>query len=403
MDETTKIYADDSQYTNTDVEIFDADEDIPDDSPPSAEESMRYYGVDFDVTGLVRRLNNKDLVVPSFDPSYTEGKTGVEGFQRRFVWPKKQMDRFIESLLLGYPVPGIFLVERPNRRFLVLDGQQRLRTLQAFYEGIYNNESKKSVFTLENVGELFRHKTYKDLSEADRRLLDSSVLQTTVVVPREDNLESIYRVFERINSSGVKLQPHEIRVALFNGELINLIRELNTTPSWRSLFGNQSPRLKDHELILRYLMLTELADILYNNNWDKDAIRKSGDDPDSFRYSGMASSLNSYLAKHRNLEGLDKEKIKQEFLTATDAILAGPGKDALRPRGAQINAAHTDALLVGTTLALRKSNDISPAKTTEINQKLLEDTEYTKSIYESTGHFENVIKRLQTSVQLFTS
>ena len=45
------------------------------------------------------------------------------------------MDRFIESLLLGYPIPGIFLVQQPDKKLLVLDGQQRLRTLQAFYSG----------------------------------------------------------------------------------------------------------------------------------------------------------------------------------------------------------------------------------------------------------------------------
>src|SRR5581483_10291243 len=95
-----------------DVEVNDIDANTPEDSPPTAEESMRYYGVDFDVLGLVRRFGQKDLVVPSFDPASTDGEKDVEGFQRQFVWPKKQMDRFIESLLLGYPVPGIFLVER---------------------------------------------------------------------------------------------------------------------------------------------------------------------------------------------------------------------------------------------------------------------------------------------------
>jgi hypothetical protein len=71
------------------------------------------------------------------DP-YTLGvDTGsdVEGFQRRFVWKKFKMDRFVESLLLGYPVPAIFLVQQPNKKMLVLDGQQRLRTLQYFFSG----------------------------------------------------------------------------------------------------------------------------------------------------------------------------------------------------------------------------------------------------------------------------
>src|SRR5207248_9089273 len=89
------------------------------------------YGADFPVDALVDRLNNDDIVIPTFDPEVT-GDFGVAGFLRGFVWKKLQCDRFVESILLNLPVPGIFLVLQPNGKFLVLDGQQRLRTLQAF-------------------------------------------------------------------------------------------------------------------------------------------------------------------------------------------------------------------------------------------------------------------------------
>jgi hypothetical protein len=365
---------------------------------------MRYYGVDFDVLGLVRRLDQNDLIVPSFEPAFSEGESGVEGFQRQFVWPKKQMDRFVESLLLGYPVPGIFLVERPSRRFLVLDGQQRLGTLRSFYAGAYKplGNKKKEVFTLESVGEQFRGKTYKSLSEADRRLLDSTVIQSTVVVPKEDNLEAVYLVFERINSSGIKLQPQEIRVALYSGALINLLRELNASKSWRQMFGPPHPRLKDHELILRYLFLTESAEALANHGWDREAAREDPEVADSIYRSGMASSLNRYLGRHRDLEDLDKQKIVAEFTAATDLLDAALGKKALRPRGGQVNAAHTDALLVGITLALRKGIALDPERVVQISTKLLTDDAYNKSIYESTAHLESVTTRLQMAERLFS-
>ena len=59
---------------------------------PQAHE-LSYFGTDFDVHGLVRRLNQGDIVVPSFDPSEMPG-VDLAGFQRRFVWQKYQMDRF---------------------------------------------------------------------------------------------------------------------------------------------------------------------------------------------------------------------------------------------------------------------------------------------------------------------
>ncbi len=91
--------------------------------------SITSYGADYPVDGLVKRIEDGDIVIPLFRMQPEEGQTTV-GFQREFVWKKSQADRFIESLLLGLPVPGIFLVKEPNGKFLVLDGQQRLRTRQ---------------------------------------------------------------------------------------------------------------------------------------------------------------------------------------------------------------------------------------------------------------------------------
>src|SRR5262249_38403483 len=116
--------------------------------------AVNYSGQDFDVDGLVRRLNNRDILIPIFGHQDTEIETA--GFQRRFVWKRSQMDRFIESLLLGYPIPGIFLIRQSDRRYLVLDGQQRLRTLQYFYGGIYEGRE----FALKNVSQEFRDLTF---------------------------------------------------------------------------------------------------------------------------------------------------------------------------------------------------------------------------------------------------
>lgn len=112
---------------------------------------VTYSGQDFDINGLVRRLNNEDIVVPSF--GHHDERIVSAGFQRGFVWRRPQMDRFIESILLGYPIPGIFLVRQSDRRYLVLDGQQRLKTLQFFHEGEF--EGKEFVLEmLQSVSEV---------------------------------------------------------------------------------------------------------------------------------------------------------------------------------------------------------------------------------------------------------
>lgn len=185
---------------------------------PQAHE-ITYFGTDFDVHGLVRRLNQGDIVVPSFDPSEMPG-VDLAGFQRGFVWQKYQMDRFIESLLLGYPVPGIFLVQQSDRKLLVLDGQQRLKTLQAYYKGTIG---KEAVFKLESVSDYLKDLAYEDLDSEQRRVLDDTFIHATIV--KYDSAaggdEAVYQVFERLNAGGTNLYPHEIRVALYHGELVS--------------------------------------------------------------------------------------------------------------------------------------------------------------------------------------
>ena len=383
-----------------DEQVVDVDADVPDDDTPTAHQALRYYGVDFDVEGLVRRFDRGDLIVPSFDPAADTGGE-VEGFQRRFVWPKRQMDRFVESLLLGYPVPGIFLVEQPNRRFLVLDGQQRIKTLSAFYQGTYGPSGKEKVFRLDFVNEELRELTYKTLLEPDKRLLDTTILQSTIVVPQGADMESVYRVFERINSSGIKLQPQEIRVALFAGSTIRMLRDLNNIVSWRALFGPPHSRLKDHELILRYLALLESTEQLIKHGWNRNSARSEVPGGEAVYRPAMTTFLNSYLSRHHEMESVESAAITKEFRTITEALAAAGGRSVLRFSGTQVNAAHTDAVLVGATLAARDKGGLSSEGASRALERLLASSTYRDAVVESTSHLESVNARLQESIAAF--
>ncbi len=211
------------------------------------------YGADYDVEGLVRRMQRGDIIVPTFDPETEDSESGIVGFQRRYVWRKPQADRFIESLLLGLPVPGIFLVKEPSGVHLVLDGQQRLRTLEGFYKGLLLGKE----FRLETVQERFKGLHYETLDDDDRRRIDDAIVHATVVrqdTPTEDQ-ESVYLIFERLNTGGTALQPQEIRSALYHGELADLLRQLNQDSDWRAIYGQPSERLKDQEMILRFFAM----------------------------------------------------------------------------------------------------------------------------------------------------
>nr|WSW45774.1 DUF262 domain-containing protein [Streptomyces sp. NBC_01001] len=360
--------------------------------PPSAEESLRYFGVDFDVEGLVRRFERKELIIPRFDPEEPENQgTGYSGFQRGFVWGKRQMDRFIESILLGYPVPGIFLVELKSRQYLVLDGQQRLTTLRDFFKGEVVTEKGAREFVLEYAAPPFKGKTYETLEPADQRVLNNALIQATVTLPIGDSGKlAIYTLFERINSGGTQLKDQQIRVAIFPGRATQLVRSLNLDANWRKLFGPKHRDLRDQELILRYLALKRVAV----------AMEQKGDSAaDSFK-PPMASFMSTYLGDNEEMSETDRELEVGEFQSACALLVEAAGDLALR-RNNVINAARADSILTGLTLAIRKDPSIDAARVRSALAALEGDGLYLESTQKSTSHRASVKNRLSAALKAF--
>lgn len=334
------------------------------------------YGADYPVDGLVKRLEQEDIVVPLFNMPPVPGQQAV-GFQREFVWTRSQCDRFIESLLLGLPVPGIFLVKESSGRLLVLDGQQRLRTLQYFYSGLIQGKE----FALDNVQQKWRGRTYKTLEVDDRRRLDDSIIHATIVRQDEpsDDLSSVYLVFERLNSGGTFLQPQEIRVALYHGKFATLLSSLNENESWRALYGKKSARLKDLELILRFFALYYQA--------------KSYKRP-------MKEFLNRYMASNINLPSGTEETFLALFRDTTEVIHKYIGVRAFRLKAA-INAAVVDSIMVGVARRIASQAVSNPEDFKTAYDSLLQDAEYLKTIGRSTADEEFVRLRLERSTNAF--
>jgi hypothetical protein len=363
-----------------DLEIL-APEDLEalEDADPNPE-AVTYSGSDFDVEGLVRRLDRGDIVIPTFG----HGDSGLEtaGFQRRFVWNRPQMDRFVESLLLGYPIPGIFLVQQADKRYLVLDGQQRLRTVAAFYSGLHDGRE----FALKNVGKPFVDLTYKTLTEEQRRTLDNTFIQATVVKTDGSaaSLDAIYQVFERLNAGGTQLTPHEIRVALYAGPFIDYLTRLNALPDWRALYGPESPRLRDQELVLRIVALY-VSPGTYSRPLKK--------------------YLNEFAASHRNLSGFPVDVVEERF-KATAALLnhaRGPGQEALRSGSRQVNAALAEAVFVGLARRLDAGTTPDPAAVKVATNELRASPDLENAISRATADEEAVRTRLALSTRTFAA
>jgi hypothetical protein len=298
------------------------------------------------------------------------------------VWTLSQCSRFIESLLLGLPVPGIFLAkDDDSQRLLVIDGQQRLLTLRYFYDGVFADSGRE--FALRGVLPQYAGRTYRTLTEADRLRLDDSIIHATIVQqdhPSEDR-SSIVHIFERLNTGGTPLSAQEIRACIFQGPFNDLLNELNTTREWRAIFGRVNSRMKDQELILRFLAL----------------------EPHPDRYGQpMKAFLNSFMGRHRHIQRGQADDMAHIFRTTIGLVHACLGERAFKPERA-LNAAVFDAVMVGLAKRIRAAQPIEP----ECNQlrerydRLLADPEFVNATRASTSGTEKVHSRIHMAIRAF--
>ena len=330
------------------------------------------FGIDFDVAGIVRRLNDKGIVVPNW--------------QRHYVWSTRQASSFIESLLFGLPVPGVFLGrETESSRLYVIDGQQRLKTLQFFYAGNIprqNTRHSSTPFKLTGVDERFEGVTIEDLNENNRRNLDDSLIHATVVRQEAppDNDTSMYQIFKRLNAGGSRVNPQEIRCAVYRGELIDTIQEVNNYSKWRGIMGKPNPRLKDQELVLRFM-----------------AMWRQGE-----HYSKpMVEFLNVFTQKNRNPGEIWLRKASSLFEQTISAFADAKSRPFRLRESSTVNAAVFDSMTVGLAKRITNKNMPGSSEIAFVHDSLVENDEYLQAVIQGTSDESSVQQRMRVATAAF--
>lgn len=323
------------------------------------------YGADYPVDSLMKRIADKVIFVPPF--------------QRKFVWSLNEASKFVESLILGLPVPGIFLSkEKETNRLLIVDGQQRLLTLYQFYKGYFDNLP----FKLQNVQEDLIGKSYRTLKPSDRIRLDDSILHATIVRQDEpdDNDSSVYQIFERLNSGGRALKPQEIRACIYYGEFNELLNSLVNHQSWRLIFGkNPDQRLKEQELVLRFFSL-----LFYRDQYEKP----------------LKGFLNMVMNKNRNCEEYSQEKLTEIF-TKTFDFIAGSLKSRPFRIKRNLNLGAFDAISTGVAERLLISEIKDQVAFQNAYAELIEDTDFIQVVQGGTSDEKNIETRVNMAVDAF--
>ena len=318
------------------------------------------YPADYTLQGLYDKENEKDILIPPF--------------QRRFVWTLSQASRLIESFLLGLPVPSIFLYkEKKTQKLLVIDGQQRLKTIFGYFNGIFPDT--KRPFHLKGVNDKWKDKSFLELDAPDKRRLKDSVLRAVIVeqLDPKDNT-SIFHIFQRLNTGGTILKPQEIRNCIYQGKFNKLLIDLNHNKTWRKIIGIPNPdkRMRDVELILRFLGL-------YSKYKEYE--------------SPMKDFLSNFMAAYRDNES-KVEKFRDIFTKTVSSIDSKLSPHPFRIKTG-LHAAVFDSIMVAFALNL---NNI-PQDIRERHQRLLKDKEYEESVYRFTTVEEFVKQRINMVIK----
>ncbi len=174
------------------------------------EQSKRidFFLTEYSVELLAQKIHNGEYVVPAY--------------QREFTWEHRRKSRFIESLIMGLPIPFIFFWEMPDGRLEIVDGSQRLRTIEEFIYGGFQLGELDPLTCLSG----FR---FDDLSESRQRKIKNRSVRGIVLNEHADEAARL-DMFERINTGSKIANNAEIRRGALAGPFLKLVTELANVP-----------------------------------------------------------------------------------------------------------------------------------------------------------------------------
>lgn len=206
---------------------------------------------------------SQDRAIETLLKWYKNGKLILPEFQRDFVWSYANSSRLIESILLNLPIPNIFLFKTKDEngeKFLLIDGLQRVTTINQYVDGYWEQGDKKRVFKLQTPNEKWNKKTFVKLDESDQQFIYDYPIGTTIFESSSgtelDQNNVIFSVFERINTGSEKLSDQEIRNAIYGGECLDKLKDVALTPGYIALIEQDKTimkRGKNIELLLRFV------------------------------------------------------------------------------------------------------------------------------------------------------
>ncbi|TGM07110.1 DUF262 domain-containing protein [Leptospira jelokensis] len=352
-----------------DNEFSEEEESVVNTTPPE-ERKLFTQAYDKSVSDLVRMITDKDIIL---NPHY----------QREYVWDNKRASLLIESIILNVPIPVVYVSQEDDEKWNVIDGLQRLNSLNRFFERDFKLKGLEVLDELNGCD-------IKTLNPKALRILRNGLIRVVMISSDSDpNIK--YDVFMRLNRGSVRLSEQELRNCLYRGPYNDLLKELRSNPQFMDILNltEKHPRMNEIELIERFFAMFD--------DWDNEnLVMKS-----------YKKQIKRLLNEHMNqMTKIDLKKLNQYKSLFTETIkkvfLVFQNKAFRRIDGSYnyettLNRALMDCIMVSFTYY---SEDKIRQKSQKIIDllvnKLISDPEFLNSITKSTWNTKAVNYRMSS-------
>lgn len=293
------------------------------------EESQRidFYIAEYTIELLAQKMTTGDFEIPKY--------------QREFTWEDTRKSKFIESILMGLPIPFLFFWENPKTGNLeIVDGVQRLKTIEEFINKDY------VIGELEELSLLCGFR-FKDLPIPRQKKIKNRSIRGIILNEHTDE-QSRFDLFERINTGSKIANKAEVRRGALGGEFLNLVMELAKNEDFIKLAPVSQKQLKEREreeLVTRFFAYS-------------DGLEEYQDRVSSFLYN-YTKKMNNYF----NEKPSEIENYRRRFITMMNFVSSNFTWGFRRTKAGKVTPrSRFESIAIGSYLALKENPNMADQK-----------------------------------------
>ena len=316
-------------------------------------------------------------------------------FQRNYVWKQKQKSELIESIIMGIPLPLIYLAETMEGNLVIVDGRQRLTTFFHFMDNKFALNGLKILPDLNGC----RFSDFEEDKKKRKFATDIEDFQLVIQIikyPTPDRVR--FDIFDRVNRGGTPLNNQEMRNALYQGKSTRLLSSLAESEQFQNATGKSiSPtHMKDRYIILRAVSFWM---------WREGKLKNS--DGEEIKYRSDIEEFLGYAMEQLN-RASDQEiaTIQEIFLEEMLVIYDILGEDAFRiptenKKRRPVSMILFESLFYFFRLIMKDSEGLDPSDITKAVQEIMEDSVFLEALTYNVDSAVHVEERFRVVTQKY--